>query len=484
VEKVEFSASLEKSSLVWGVAPKLINKKHNRAWKIFQMGMFFVFIACMLSAAMFCHYFGLLELPRTTFSNVVVDIFVMELLTLIFLGCVRSVSFEQTNVCFLCMIAICFFFNYLDTISWFINGHDDWRVINIFVNALYFICPVEMTCMFFYFADSIMWTNGSKSTAYKRLINIISILTILLSVANAFFGFFFTVDANGTYVRNGHFFHVSFLLPCTLVILCIAYVLKSKLSAFDKITLVLCPIIPFVGSVGTFFAMEAAHINTMTFLLIFLIYINLFIRREQELEKKQKNLAETEINAMILQINPHFIYNTLGSIGSLCVEQPEKSRETISLFSGYLRSNLSEMSQRRTIPFTRELEHLSLYLEIEKIRFPDITVCLNTPVTDFELPSLSVQPLVENAITHGIMGREAGGTITISTFEDKHNFFVRVEDDGIGFKKIPTDDGRKHIGIHNVSQRLNMLCEGELKIESTVGKGTTATIRIPKGRSL
>ncbi|MBO5868744.1 MAG: hypothetical protein J6Q54_07550, partial [Oscillospiraceae bacterium] len=120
------------------------------------------------------------------------------------------------------------------------------------------------------------------------------------------------------------------------------------------------------------------------------------------------------------------------------------------------------------------------YTEIELIRFPDMTVNYDIRAKGFLLPALTVQPMVENAIKHGLMGREEGGTVTVTSYETDSHYCVCVADDGVGFDVDAAQDPRKHIGIRNVRERLQVMCGGSLTIESEPGKGTTALIQIPK----
>jgi len=132
------------------------------------------------------------------------------------------------------------------------------------------------------------------------------------------------------------------------------------------------------------------------------------------------------------------------------------------------------------IRFSKELEHIRCYTEIELIRFPDMTVRYDIQTEEFLLPALTVQPLVENAIKHGLMGLEEGGTVTISAYEEQTDYCICVSDDGIGFDVSDLVDTKKHIGIRNVRERLQAMCGGSLTIESQPGAGTRVQIRIPK----
>ena len=201
-----------------------------------------------------------------------------------------------------------------------------------------------------------------------------------------------------------------------------------------------------------------------------------------EVERLEQQLTENRIATMISQIQPHFIYNTLGTIEQLCLDQPEKASELVHSFSMYLRGNFTELDNLNTIRLVNEIEHVRYYTEIEKVRFTDITVQFDIQSASFSLPPLTVQPLVENAIKHGLMGLESGGTVRISTYETKNHYCVRVEDDGVGFDTSVLQDPRKHVGIRNIRARLEAMCDGTLRVESQPDVGTTATIMLPKGR--
>lgn len=211
--------------------------------------------------------------------------------------------------------------------------------------------------------------------------------------------------------------------------------------------------------------------------------------RELELQRKrleaEKNIVEAElkesrVSIMLSQIQPHFIYNTLGTIERMCLKDPQKAFELVRNFSLYLRGNFSELDSVTPILFAEELKHVEYYVNIEKVRFPDMTIKYDVETTDFVLPALSVQPLVENAIKHGLMRLESGGTVVIRSFETATHFCVEVRDDGVGFDTSVPIEEKKHVGLRNIQGRLNAMVNGKLTIESQPGIGTRALILIPK----
>ena len=206
-------------------------------------------------------------------------------------------------------------------------------------------------------------------------------------------------------------------------------------------------------------------------------------RIEAEKQAMEIRLQESQISIMLSQIQPHFLYNTLNSIYQLCETNPMRARSLVNSFSEYLRNNLSTLEEPGLITFETELSHVNTYLDIERVRFEDtLEIEYDIKCVDFSLPVLTVQPIVENAVKHGTSKKRGGGTVRISTREDKESYIVEVFDTGCGFDPAkPKNDGKRHVGIENVKQRLSNMCGGSLSIESTVGKGTLATIIIPKG---
>ena len=211
--------------------------------------------------------------------------------------------------------------------------------------------------------------------------------------------------------------------------------------------------------------------------------------KELELQRSrleaEKNIVEAELKErrvaiMLSQIQPHFIYNTLGTIERMCLKDPQKAFDLVRNFSLYLRGNFSELDSVTPIRFTEELKHVEHYVNIEKVRFPDMTIVYDVAATEFVLPALSVQPLVENAIKHGLMRLESGGTVVIRSFETPTHFCVEVKDDGVGFDPTLPLDEKKHVGLRNIRGRLKAMVDGDLILESKPGSGTKAVVMTPK----
>lgn len=210
------------------------------------------------------------------------------------------------------------------------------------------------------------------------------------------------------------------------------------------------------------------------------------IRREDELGKQQDTIQDLQTRIALSQIKSHFLYNTLNSIYILCGKDLKTGRQAISDLSDYLRANMNFMESASPIPFTQEMDHVRAYLALEKLRFPEeLNYSIVTPVTDFSLPALTVQPLVENAVRHGIVPTGREGILVITTRENADSIFVTIHDNGRGFEPEELQEiSGEHIGIRNVRERLKRQVNAELAISSVLNEGTEVTITIPKKQSM
>ena len=250
-----------------------------------------------------------------------------------------------------------------------------------------------------------------------------------------------------------------------------------------------------VDAVGTWLgAWQGGVISQYVFVALFVVAMVMVLKliphsinaatmaKELEMEKIVLNaeLAESRISTMMSQIRPHFIYNTLGSIEQLCKLDPPKAGDLVHNFAKYLRGNFGELDNPKPILMSQEMEHVHHYINIENVRFPDMTFLFEMKSDDFHIPALTVQPIVENAVKHGLMKLPRGGTIHVVAYETDAAYCVSVVDDGVGFDTGTLLDDRSHVGLRNIRERLKVMVNGTLDIESTPGVGTRVLITIPK----
>ena len=207
-------------------------------------------------------------------------------------------------------------------------------------------------------------------------------------------------------------------------------------------------------------------------------------RIEHRLQEQEKLLLAAKIEALKSQINPHFLFNTLTSISSLIRSQPETARTLINKLSGLLRRLLR--SHEHFVTLREELESIDEYLDIEVVRFgPKLRVRkeIGPDTIDVVVPSMILQPLVENSIKHGLSRKVGVGTIVIRSWRENQRVVIEVEDDGMGFMMDRLDQPMASgIGLANVRERLRVIFGAtyQLRLSSEPGKGTKARIEIPE----
>jgi two-component system LytT family sensor kinase len=207
-------------------------------------------------------------------------------------------------------------------------------------------------------------------------------------------------------------------------------------------------------------------------------------RIEHRLQEQEKLLMASRLDALTSQINPHFLFNTLTSISSLIRSQPETARTLIVKLSGLLRRLLR--SQEHFVTLREELEAIDEYLDIESIRFGSklrIEKAIEPATLDLLVPSMILQPLVENSIKHGLSQKMGEGRITIRSARERDHAVIDVIDNGVGI--TPLDAGRVRgsgIGLRNVNERLRVIygANYQLQLDSVPGEGTCARIIVPE----
>ena len=190
--------------------------------------------------------------------------------------------------------------------------------------------------------------------------------------------------------------------------------------------------------------------------------------------------AEQRMQIMMSQIQPHFLYNTLSTIQALCKTDPDKAFDTTEKFGTYLRQNLDSLSKSTMISIDKEVEHTRIYAEIEATRFPHIHVDFDVDCSDFTIPALTIQPLVENSIRHGVRIRKDGRvSVTVRNKGAGHEIVIKDNGKGFDVSNVGKMEGT-HIGLTNVKERVESQCGGTFTVNSVLNEGTTITMFIPE----
>lgn len=310
----------------------------------------------------------------------------------------------------------------------------------------------------------------------------IAVICMILVIVSQFTDMYYYIDAENIYHRNSA--HIlCMLIPMIGMIIDFSIIVQYR-DRTDRdvyVSLMSYMALPFVADIMLMFYYGISLVNIAICISTILMFVVSMLEQNRILAKSERNAADMKIELMLSQIAPHFIYNTLTTISQMCESDPKLAKETTLEFSTYLRGNMDALSRNECIPFSRELDHTKCYTAIEKKRFGDrINVVYDVNDRDFLIPPLTLQPLVENAIKHGLCRKKGGGTVRIKTERNSEYVYVVVTDDGAGFDRnsIQGDDS-VHIGLKNVESRLKSMCGGNLRIDSTPGRGTMAVIAIP-----
>lgn len=327
-----------------------------------------------------------------------------------------------------------------------------------------------------------------------KAVGIICITAVVLLVISQFNHMYYYIDRQNCYHRN-RVYIVSMILPAAGMALDLSLLIQYRKNLSREIFTGLLSYImlPMVATVVQSFHYGISLVNISITVSIVMMFLEIMIeqgktvaRQEHQLAEKDRMLArqereltESRITSMLSQIRNHFIFNTLGVISGYCKIDPEKADQALAKFARYLRRNINYLETNGPVLFATEVEQIEDYVSLEQMRFGDmIGFGEDFEVTDFLIPPLTVQPLVENAIKHGLTRPGKKGNVCILT--RKENGFIRIEviDDGVGF--LPEDlEKEDSIGIRNIRYRLKHMADAEFHIDSTPGKGTRAVIRIP-----
>ncbi|MEC0243706.1 ATP-binding protein [Paenibacillus dokdonensis] len=214
------------------------------------------------------------------------------------------------------------------------------------------------------------------------------------------------------------------------------------------------------------------------------------VRNLIELRKSVRRTISAEMAFLQAQIKPHFLFNALNTIISLLPVDPEKTTSLLLELSHYLRSSFDFQNREQLTTIYKELALVHSYLTLEKARFEErleIVYEIEAELSGF-IPQLSIQPIVENAVRHGIMQQEAGGTVRISIQEDDSKICISVSDNGVGmdqelaWKLLAANSPESGVGLRNIHTRMLTMYGKGLIVESSPGRGTTVSFDVPKGK--
>ena len=421
-------------------------------------------------------------LPPNWIINIGIDMFGMIICLIIIYSCILEMSYTAVNKAFVELIcAICLNL-FWDMLAWNFDGVEGFQNIVRLVNTMYFLTGYLVQ---FHFWDYMEHELRLKTYSVFRYLNRITcVVWIIATVFNWKYHFFFDVSEDAVYQRGN--LYLFCLLPTVVVFITVAIaVIRQKIPFIEKMTFLSYEFFPFCAVLFQTVNYGLSILYPFCLLGAFLVYSNIYTQRSRKIAEQQAKITEQNMSIMVSQIQPHFLYNTLTTISNLCSKDPESAEEATVLFSQYLRGNLDSLGKKEPVPFNAELNHVKIYLNLEQKRFGDhLKVLYDIKESHFSVPALSLQPIVENSVKHGICEKDEPGTVAILTRDEGDNYLIVIEDDGVGFDTSAPrkEDGRSHIGMQNTVERLHAMCGATVAVYSSPGNGCRTEIRIPKER--
>ena len=327
--------------------------------------------------------------------------------------------------------------------------------------------------------------ESTQSQLFHAVLGLWAVYFVLLVCALFIDGFSYVLR-DGQYTRG--FLYPLLLVPLIAILTVnLAGTLRRRALLPGKVFLgFLVALVPLTVAVTIHLFIDVFPIIDISFVLSALVMYGFVLsdqieqdmRHQREIARQQREIAHEHASVMVLQMRPHFIYNTMTSIYCLCNQDPPLARQVVMDFTTYLRKNFTAIASADPIPFESELEHARAYLAVEQAQYEDsLFVDYDTPHTFFRVPPLTLQPIVENAVKHGRDPYSGPLHIFIRTHKTDSGSEIIVADDGRGLH--PMDNGEPHTALENIRQRLELMCGGSLTIAPNDGGGTVVTVTIP-----
>lgn len=365
----------------------------------------------------------------------------------------------------------------LEWLGVYLNGNMDYPawVLRAVKCADYILTPFASVALL------IQLRNNKKFVG-----TVFSILTfnLVLQLVTIFTGGMVVIDSHNHYA-HGPLYPIYMAMYFVLIVLIIIGFIQFGRHFRRQNRVSLYAIMTFI--IGGILMQELSEAYIRTAYLVIAIGLALLYIHVSELFQMRTDdeLRQKNYEIMVSQIKPHFLFNSLSVVREIYQDDVDEGDEALVEFSQFLRYNIDVLSKEAMVDFAGEMGNVERYLDLQKLRFGDsLEISYDIESTDFKVPSLSIQPIVENAVNHGARKNTLGkGKVTITSKEFDDHYEISVIDNGPGFNPddITHDDDKVHVGIENVRERLKIAGNGELKYDSVIGKGTTATLIIPKG---
>ena len=370
---------------------------------------------------------------------------------------------------------LCCFFSFTEVAIYYFSVSSATMYFILSMESLFLSLPVPMlTVYLLHYCGENIW----ESRLFRIVLGLWAVYFVML-VSNPFHDSFVIIHSNGHYMRGP--VYPLLLLPMVIIQLLnlTGAIRRRKKLSCKAFYSFLTAILPMIAAlivlmfVDVFLLLDISYVLSALSMYSFILSDQI----EQDLQH-QREIANQRASITVLQMRPHFIYNTMTSIYCLCDQDPKLARKVVMDFTTYLRKNFTAIASPTLIPFSSELEHTRAYLAVEQALYEDsLFVEYDTPHTWFRVPPLTLQPIVENAVKHGRDPYAGPFHISIRTRKTNSGSEIIVADNGRGL--LPSDNEEPHIALKNIEERLEIMCGGSLTITPGDGSGTVVKLTIP-----
>lgn len=391
----------------------------------------------------------------------------------------------------LCLYATVGLTMVFDALAWVFRGWPGtlgFVMVHVSNFLVFELSCIIMMAYTLYVQSNLPEAGQNSMRKWIRLLSALSVVMMIVLVLNLFTKWIYYIDEDNFYHRNSmHWTTVVLGLLGTLVNGAYLIHYRKDIEKGMFTALFSYVVLPTLALVALLFYYGLSLLHMAMCVAMVSMFVAAFKAHYMRMMEHEREMSDMKTQLMISQIEPHFLYNCLTTIKYLCRTSPDLAADAVDEFSQFLRRNLEGLSAKQCIPFGNEVEQVRNYLALEQRRFGErLRVEWSIEDEDFLIPPLTLQPIVENAVRHGVMKKPEGGTVSIRSCYLPEGFVVTVHDDGVGFdpqelerKQKAVENTGRNIGLRNVKSRLSLMRKGTMKIESKIGEGTTITLILP-----
>lgn len=373
------------------------------------------------------------------------------------------------------VLMLCCFFSLLESVLYYFPSKSETIYFILFPETLFLTLLFPMLTVYLLHCCR----EDLRQSRLLRMVLGLYAVHLVFVLIGPFIGWYYDITPDMRYSRKS--FYPLLVIPVAMIMLLnLGGLMKWRNRLSPKLFRgFLIAMLPMTASVCVQLFVDAFPLLDFSIVISSLVMYGFILSNQVEQElTHHREIANQRASIMVLQMRPHFIYNTLTSIYCLCDQDPGRARQVIMDFTTYLRKNFTAIASAEPIPFSAELEHARAYLAVEQAQYKDsLFVEFDTPHTWFRVPPLTLQPIVENAIKHGRDPYAGPFCVTIRTRKTDQGSEIVVADNGRGLEAA--DDSEPHIALKNIEERLKLMCGGSLQMTPGVDGGTVVTVTVP-----